>query len=444
VREVGTGTRTRSNALKPHLTAALFLLLAACTRGTSPPQPARPLAPKADHHLHLLSPAAALSKLREAPVPAELARVLRLREAHWNDAAGLSPLFSEDAALLVGNSRWLEGRQAVTAYLARSFTGPYLFKPVSHRIDGAVAQLSGYMLEGDGSEVHFAFFHQLLHRGPDGTWRIRTETQVFPGPVVDPPLTAAQLVAQLDAVGIPRGVVVSNAYYFALSPQPAPQELEKVRAENDWTAQQVEQFPTRLVAFCSVNPLRDYALQELERCAASRRFRGLKLHLNGAQVDYQDPAQVEKVRRVMAAANGYRLPMVIHVRSSNEYGREDAEVFLHQLVAAAPDVTVQIAHLWGGESFAPDALAVYADAVAAGDPVTRRLYFDISGAWSYGKKEQLQEIVQRMRQIGLSRILYASDAPPPEAWKALQQTLPLTPEELRTLAGNVAPYLSEP
>ena len=213
------------------------------------------------------------------------------------------------------------------------------------------------------------------------------------------------------------------------------------RAENEWTAQQVGQFSNRLVAFCSVNPLRDYALAELERCVASKKFRGLKLHLNAAQLRFEDPAEVAKVRRVMESANKFRLPMIIHVRSSNEYGQEHAEIFLRQLVAAAPDVPIQIAHLWGGESFSGSALEVYAEAVAKGDPVTKNLYFDISGAWAYGKPHEMPAIVAGIRKIGLNRILYASDAPPPQAWKAFREKVPLTEAEFRQIARNVAPYM---
>jgi predicted TIM-barrel fold metal-dependent hydrolase len=294
----------------------------------------------------------------------------------------------------------------------------------------------------DGSERRFAFFQMQLAKGREGAWRIAAETYIYPGPSFEKPSTAEQLVAQLDAAGIRRGVVLSNAYYFdSVRPEPVPDEYSKVRAENDWTAQQVERFPARLVAFCSFNPLRDYALTELERCASSKRFKGLKLHLNGAQLDFQSPGEVAKVRRVMEAANTSRLPMIIHVRSKPWYGREDAEVFLHQLLAAAPDVPVTIAHLWGGESFSSSALAVYAQAVAAGDPVTRNLSFDISGATSYGKPEHMEEIATRIRQIGLGRILYASDAPPPEAWKDFRSKLPLTDEEFRAIESNVAPYM---
>ena len=54
----------------------------------------------------------------------------------------------------------------------------------------------------------------------------------------------------------------------------------------------------------------------------------------------------------------------------------------------------------------------------------------------------------RMRQIGLGRILYASDsspgtdANPPthQHWTVTRRGLPLTDEELAIVAGNIAPY----
>jgi predicted TIM-barrel fold metal-dependent hydrolase len=439
----------------PQVVAAL--LLAGCAH--DPPRvPAKPkgappasapaapspeekrVAPLVDHHVHLLSPAAARTALRTTPVPAPFDGFLRERERSWNHAAGLEPLFDEQSALINGRD-WIRGRKAIADSLAGGYTGPYLFRPVSHLVSGAQAQIAGYLVEGDGTDFPFAFFHLLLTRARDGAWRIQTETQIFPGPALEPPLTAAEVVKRLDEVGTRRAVVVSNAYYFALGADGGAAELEKVRAENDWTAQQVAQFPDRLVAFCSFNPLREYALDELARCDKSGKLKGLKLHLNAAQIDYRDANQVAKVRAVMAAANARRLPMIIHVRSSDTYGKDDAEVFLRQLVAAAPDVTIQIAHLWGGESFAGDALAVYAKAVAARDPVAKNLYFDISGAWRYGKPEQMPEIIARIREIGVGRILYASDQPPSDAWAAFRKTLPLTEDEVRAIATNVAPYL---
>jgi predicted TIM-barrel fold metal-dependent hydrolase len=116
-------------------------------------------------------------------------------------------------------------------------------------------------------------------------------------------------------------------------------------------------------------------------------------------------------------------------------------VFLRQLVAAAPDVPVQIAHLWGGESYSADALEVFAEAFSRRDPVTRDLFFDVSGVAAYGKPADMPEIVKRIRQIGMDRIVYGSDAPPSEGWNLFRKKVPLTEAEFRAIASNVAPYL---
>ena len=248
-----------------------------------------------------------------------------------------------------------------------------------------------------------------------------------------------------------RAVVLSDAYMFD-SPNDgsadADAKVRAVRAENDWTADEVEHFPGRLVAFCSLNPLAEYALPELERCAASHRFKGLKLHFGVSHVDLKNQEHVARVRRVMERANQLRLPVIIHVRADASYGREHAQVLLDRLVAAAPDVPITIAHLWGGELLSEEALAVYADAVSSGDPRTRNLYFDMAEvALAISKSpDAAPKVVARMRQIGLARILYGSDGPvsesatPLDSWKRTR-TLPLTDAEFRVLANNVAPYL---
>jgi uncharacterized protein len=431
-----------SRFLKLQATLVAVLLLA-CNSiiGTSQtPKQRSGFVPLVDHHQHLLSAAGAASRLASIALPPALAALVSEREKNWSKAAGLTDLFVNDATMFTG-SEWLSGPTKIAAHLAEGYTGPYRFKPASYKLDKNTAQIAGFLAEDDGTDVHFGFFHLSLVNSAD-SWRIKSEIQLFPGPALEKPVTAEQLVKLLDEVGIQRAVVVSDAYYFGAGLKEAiPNEQSMARAENDWTAEQVGRFPGRLVGFCSVNPLRDYALDELERCAASKKFRGLKLHLNGAQLKFEDPTEVAKVRRVMTSANKFRLPMIIHVRSSNEYGREHAEIFLRELVAAAPDVPIQVAHLWGGESFSGPALEVYAEAVAKSDPVTKNLYFDISGAWAYGKPHEMSAIVAGIRKIGLKRILYASDAPPPQAWKMFREKVPLTEAEFREIARNIAPYM---
>jgi hypothetical protein len=50
------------------------------------------------------------------------------------------------------------------------------------------------------------------------------------------PISARDVIANLDAAGIRRAVVLSAAYSFGSPVRPQEDEYAKVRAENDWTA----------------------------------------------------------------------------------------------------------------------------------------------------------------------------------------------------------------
>jgi predicted TIM-barrel fold metal-dependent hydrolase len=264
-------------------------------------------------------------------------------------------------------------------------------------------------------------------------------------------VTAADLVARLDAAGIGRALVLSVAYQFGNPNRPAVEnEYAKVRAENDWTAEQAAQFPDRLRAFCGFNPLRDYALEELARCAKDSRLRhGIKLHFGNSDVDLDNPDHVKRVRKVFGEANRRGMAIVVHMRSSvtrkRPYGAKQARVFLKELLPAASRVPVQIAHMAGAGGYndpaIDEALGVFVDAIAKHDRRMARVYIDISGVVDSGQtKEQRERIATRIRQIGLGRVLYGSDSPPKEYWMRFRE-LPLSDVEFRAIEGNVAPYL---
>jgi predicted TIM-barrel fold metal-dependent hydrolase len=282
---------------------------------------------------------------------------------------------------------------------------------------------------------------------------------ISPPPPAAPTLaiTAKDLIALLDQAGIKRAVVLSTAYIFEQPSRKIERAAEGVRADNDWTSQQVAQFPGRLIGFCGINPLKDYALDEIARCAKDPNLRtGLKLHFGNSTVDYHNPQHIEQLKRVFAAANAHRMAIVSHMRASLtaklRYGREEAAIFLNEVLPAAPDVVIQIAHLAGagapGDTAADQALDVFIEAIANGDPRATRLYFDASGVWPTAKTtaEEAAMIAGRIRQLGVPRILYGSDAAtagnltPREGWAAFRK-LPLTDAEFRTIASNVPPYL---
>lgn len=435
--------------------AALLLLAGAPAVSQPATAPVVRMGPAVDHHQHLLSPdgAARLAAppVRTVALPAALAALISERTRVWNDATGLEKLYTEDAVLRQNReSGWVSGRAAVAKNLSELFGRAYRVTPISVRLEGDAGYIAGYVSRDleDGTVRHFGFAHLSVRRGADGQWRIAAEMLEFPGPQAAGPLDAEALIANLDAAGIRRAVVLSVAYWFG-SPldAPVPNELEAVRRENDWTIAQAARYPDRLVAFCSFNPLKDYAVAELERCAA-KGVKGIKLHIGNSRVDMLNPEHVAQMKRVFRAANQRRMAIVAHLWTSADYGRPQAEAFLNHLLPETPDITVQIAHFaGGGPGYTDSALEVFADAIAAGDPRTRRLYFDVATVATDQPDAELTRFAQRIRQIGVDRILYGSDASfggrntARQEWGQFRGNTPLTDEEFRIIANNVAPYL---
>ena len=271
------------------------------------------------------------------------------------------------------------------------------------------------------------------------------------------PVDAAALVALLDAAGIERAVVLSLAYQYGNPNKPAVEdEYTQVRAENDWTSQQVAKYPSRLRGFCAINPLRSYAIEEVNRCAKDPQLRaGLKMHFGNSDVDVTNPAHAEALRAVFRAANTHHMAIVVHMRTTiskqRPYGAAHARAFLDSVLPEAPDVTVQIAHLAGAGSYAPtgvdEVVQVFVDAIAKRDPRMSRVLFDVSGVAGLGPwKEHALLIAKRIRELGVERILYGSDGagggnPSPREALTSFRELPLTAAEFRTIEGNVAPYM---
>ncbi len=127
---------------------------------------------------------------------------------------------------------------------------------------------------------------------------------------------------------------------------------------------------------------------------------------------------------------------------------------------------------WGGYDRATDeALGAFVEAMRKGRLRRRRLYFDLSGVLlprsayevEAGKErvcfgEELRllaeqqrgcpgweaRLARRIRQVGLDRVLFATDWPvvAPAGYQALiREQLDLSTEELRRLFAGAAPYL---
>lgn len=275
-----------------------------------------------------------------------------------------------------------------------------------------------------------------------------------------PTFDGDQVLAELDSAGIERGVLLSTAYVFGSPDADFEDERRRVRRENDRVARQVAEHPDRLVAFFGVNPLADYAVDEAERCASTPECVGMKLQLANSDVDLRNSGHVRELRDFFRRAGELDLAIVIHLQTRREdFGRRDVEAFVDEVIPAAPDIPVQVAHMGGNSRFDSatvrsfDALAdameehpermddVYFDMGlvpfpeqrARGDTARQRIY----RRWN-------RRFAEAVRRVGPDRVVFGTDYPearPGQYARRLRQSLPLTPAEIQDLFDDRAPYL---
>jgi predicted TIM-barrel fold metal-dependent hydrolase len=259
------------------------------------------------------------------------------------------------------------------------------------------------------------------------------------------------LLAELDSAGIEKAVVLSVGYSYADERKNLPDPDRLTREENDWTSTQVAAAGGRLIGFCSANPLRAAALTELERCLGLPGMRGIKLHFGNAGVTLRDTSHLRRIQNVFGLAQRLRRPVLVHMRARGgaNYGGEDARLFLSRVVSTAPDIEVVVAHLgYSGPGYPPDdsVMAAFGEAAERDDPHLRNVYFDVAtNVTAESSPESVALVARRIRQVGPRHVLYGSDLSPPggsirSGWQIFRDRVPLTPEELRTIAGNVTRF----
>ena len=416
------------------------------------------IVPLVDHHTHIWSlNASSLVTEPLLPVvelPEELKRLLQDKERFGGrdkNPSALADLYTKDVLVMDPTGpTWLRGERGIKYVIDSTVIARLL--PTAYEVNGSSGYIAGYeaVIQGAATDYVSNFLY-VIRKGSDAKWRISSETFTIKGPPVPKASTVEQLIAEMDAAAVKRAAVLSVAYWFG-NPRRKVEgdEYAKVRAENDWVAEQVARFPDRLVGFCSFNPLKDYALEELNRCVKNPSFKGLKLHFGNSMVDVLNPQHIEKLRTVFRAANEKRFPILVHLWIVGKYGREHSEAFLTQVLPAAPEIPIQIAHMAasGPNYHSDDAFEVYANAAANNDPRMKNVWVDVASMVTRNTRpETLELVAKRLRQFGLRRVLFASDrAPggsndtPKDAWEAFRR-LPLTEQEFRTVAENVAPYM---
>jgi predicted TIM-barrel fold metal-dependent hydrolase len=229
-------------------------------------------------------------------------------------------------------------------------------------------------------------------------------------------------------------------------------ERELVEKENSWVAAARDKHRKKINAYCSVDPLREYALAELERCRTLLKMDGIKLHHNANQVYLTVPEHLEKVKAVFEFAAKNKLPVVLHFDNSHRrFGAPDVKLLTGSILSEIKTIDLRIAHFGTSGGFSSRTKA-FIDAFLVELEADRKLRkhkitFDISAVGldkdSEGVKKltdaEWDELAAYVRKIGFKRIRFATDYPlytPAEYLNILKQRLKLTDRETRSLLKN--------
>jgi|GEM_PF-439900 len=233
---------------------------------------------------------------------------------------------------------------------------------------------------------------------------------------------------------------------------PKKLERERVVRENDFIARSVARYPDRAVGFFSVNPLSDYATDEMNRCF-QRGLTGMKLHLPACGVDLREAVHVKKMQESFQWAARKHVPVLLHLFTPEPDGdvRALSRLFWKEVVGPCAELELHLAHLGAASGFNAASATVleefelYQQSNDAAEG--QRVFFDLSGAILAEEtdgipptsQESCQRLATYIKRIGLERFLFASDYPvfsKSATVDALRAGLGFPPEEFRTLLNN--------
>lgn len=101
-------------------------------------------------------------------------------------------------------------------------------------------------------------FRETLHPH-QRTWSVERLKQIWDNPI-------EHYIAEMEGV-IDKAIIIANAFG----------ELTGIEIPNDYVAELVSKYPGKFAGICSVNPHREGAVEELERCVKELGMVGLKL-----------------------------------------------------------------------------------------------------------------------------------------------------------------------
>jgi predicted TIM-barrel fold metal-dependent hydrolase len=219
-----------------------------------------------------------------------------------------------------------------------------------------------------------------------------------------------------------------------------------VQNENDLLADLVSQNPEELVGFYGLDPNDGFALEELKRCDEVLRLNGLKLHLQGNQIDLNDSLDLFNLKRILYEADKRNIPLLIHNNAGDlRSGKKYFHLFKREILDHFDSLTIIFAHGGGGGGFfqfTKDFLEATSKYLINANNSEHRLYFELSGVvreTPYPGELATLELVKLMKEIGYEKFLFGSDYPVRDSltyYEDLRRYLPIEEGELERIVSR--------
>jgi len=235
---------------------------------------------------------------------------------------------------------------------------------------------------------------------------------------------AEELIAAMNEQGVDQAVVFGF-------PWKNPKTLSD---HNDYIAESVEKYPTRLIGFCCLDPFSEKAAAEAQRCLAGN-FAGV-----GELAYYQsgfDERSIERLEPIMEICRKADVPVLIHTNKpiGHNYPGKVPMTFpqLYGLIRKFPENKIVLAH-WGGGLF------FFYLAKKEIKESLRNVYFD-TAASPYLYDPKVYSIAVQI--AGPEKILFGSDYPliSPSRYFQEIEAAGLSPDETRLILGQNAAKL---
>ena len=222
-------------------------------------------------------------------------------------------------------------------------------------------------------------------------------------------------------------------------------EREFVKKENDLLSTMVNADRERLLGFYGIDPLKDFAIEEIKRCDEKLKLDGIKLHLQANNLDLKDTTQLNKLKEVIQLADERNIPLLIHNNArDNTFGKEYFSIFKKEILDKCEPLTIIFAHCGSGggmDEFCFNFLNAFRAYVEDHSKNKKhKIYLDLSAVIkpiAYPGERPKAEFLKLMHEIGLEKFVFGSDYPvrsSPGYLREVSQLLSIDDEVLASIA----------